>query len=202
MSEEAPIRPTADTEATFTKDGSHEEGEVSTASNASMKGFFADAKMIANAMAVATAVAVGDVSTKAPTPSPESIPVEKGAPVEEKISEGPGLITKGIFAEVSTPPKGGASPTGAQIEEVPFTTPHVISSSDPFATLSQVDRGGPSLVVTPSSIPVTIGTNSLPLIFLLYLLSLFFFFFFFLILIFFILFIYYYFFFYVRFFLP
>ncbi|KAL0010232.1 hypothetical protein SO802_005340 [Lithocarpus litseifolius] len=130
---------------------------LSTASDASMKGFFADAKMIANAMAAATATAANDVSTKAQTPSLESVPAEKGAPVEEKIPEGPGLVTEGISAEVSTPPRGGASPMGARTEEVPLTTPLVISFSDPFAALSQVVIGGPSLVVTPSSIPVTIG---------------------------------------------
>lgn len=42
---------------------------------------------------------------------------------------------------------------GAQIEEVPFTTPPpVISPNNPFAVLPQVVRGKPSLVVTPSSI--------------------------------------------------
>ena len=144
-----------------------------------MKGFFADAKMIANEMAAAIAAAAGDVSTKAPTPSPESVPAEKGALVKENIPEGPGLVTKGISAEVSTPSRGGASPTGAQTEEAPLTTPLVKSSSDPFAALSQVVKGGPSLVVTPSSIPMTIGTNSLPLLFLLYLLSLLYFYFYF-----------------------
>nr|POF05223.1 hypothetical protein CFP56_56845 [Quercus suber] len=159
MSEEAPVRPTADTEATSAKDGTHEEGGVSTASDASMKGFFADAKMIANEMAAAIATAASDVSTKALTPSPKPVLAEKGAPVEEKIPEGPGLVTKGISVKVSTPPRGDASPTGAQTKESPLTTPPVISSSDPFTALSQEVRGGPSLVLTPSSIPVTIGSK-------------------------------------------
>lgn len=173
MSEEAPVGPTIDTEAAFAKGGTHEEGEVLTTTDASMKRcFFADANVIAKAMAATIAAAASDVSAKATTPSLKSVPVEEGAPVEKKIPEGPGLVTEGISAEVSTPRKGGTSPTGAKIEEAPLTSPPpIISSSDPFVALSLVVKGGPSLVVTPSSIPMTIGKNSLPFIFLLYLLS-------------------------------
>ncbi|XP_075667621.1 uncharacterized protein LOC142637225 [Castanea sativa] len=163
MSEDAPVGPTADTEAIFAKGGTHEEGEVFTEVDASMKRcFFADANVIAKAMAAAIATATSDVSAKAMTPSPESVPANEGAPVEEKILEGPGLVTEGISAEVSIPPRGGDSPTGTQTEEAPLTSPSpIISSSDPFVTLSQVVKGGPSLVVTTSSIPMTIGSEVL-----------------------------------------
>lgn len=173
MSEEASVGPTIDTEAAFAKGDTHEEGEVLTTIDASMKRcFFADANVIAKAMAATIAAAASDVSAKATTPSLKSVPVEEGAPVEEKIPEGPGLVTEGISAEVSTLRKGGTSPTGAKTEEAPLTSPPpIISSSNPFVALSLVVKGGPSLVVTPSSIPMTIGTNSLPFIFLLYLLS-------------------------------
>lgn len=44
----------------------------------------------------------------------------------------------------------------AQIEGVPFATPPpVVFASDPFTALSQVVRGGSSLVVTPFSIPTS-----------------------------------------------
>ena len=81
------------------------------------------------------ATTVADVSAKALTPLPESIPAEMRALGEREVLEGPVLSLRGVSAEVSTPPKEVVSLTSTQTEEAPLTTPPVISSGDLFAAL-------------------------------------------------------------------
>ena len=65
----------------------------------------------------------------------------------EKVSEATPISAKTpTFQE-------GAIPSATQIEVASPTTPLFISTSDPFAALSQAVKDGSSLVVTPSSIP-------------------------------------------------
>ena len=69
--------------------------------------------------------------------------------------------TAPIPVETLTPQEGVVPPTVVQTEVASPATPLVISTSDPFATLSQVVKDGSSLVVTLSSIPssATHGPN-------------------------------------------
>ena len=67
----------------------------------------------------------------------------------------------GEVSEVTAPPaetpsvqRGATHPTATQVETTPVT-PLVISISDPFTALSQAVKDGSSLVVTPSSIPIS-----------------------------------------------
>ena len=65
-----------------------------------------------------------------------------------KVSEATPIPTKTFTPqEVATPP------ATVQTEVASPVTPLVISTSDPFAVLSQAVKDGSSLVVTPSSIP-------------------------------------------------
>ena len=58
-----------------------------------------------------------------------------------------------IPAKTLTPREVATPPTTIQTEAASPITPFVISTSDPFAVLSQAVKDGSSLVVTPSSIP-------------------------------------------------
>ena len=60
------------------------------------------------------ATTVADVSAKALTPLPESIPAEMRALGEREVLEGPVLSLRGVSAEVSTPPKEVVSLTTLQ----------------------------------------------------------------------------------------
>ena len=67
----------------------------------------------------------------------------------------------GEVSEVTAPPietpsvqRGATPPAATKIETTPIT-PLVISTNDPFAALSQAMKDGSSLVVTPSSIPIS-----------------------------------------------
>ena len=84
----------------------------------------------------------------------EAVPIEEKASVEEEVPEGLGSTTGGTSVEATTPLKKGASPIGGQPEGTPFSTPlPVISLDDQFTSLPYAVGGGPSLVVTLSSIP-------------------------------------------------
>ena len=67
----------------------------------------------------------------------------------------------GEVSEVTAPPvktpsvqRGATPPTDTQVETTPVT-PLVISTSNPITALSQAVKDGSSLVVTPSSIPIS-----------------------------------------------
>ena len=83
---------------------------------------------------------------KNPTPSAESVPRE-GTHVE-----GVGETTP-LPAERFAPSEGVIPSAVVQTKITPPILPLVISSSDPFADISQAAKGSALLVVTPSSIP-------------------------------------------------
>ena len=98
-----------------------------------LRSFFDRADVVFGTTAFAAAQGV---SAEAPIPSTESVP-----------------IGEGTHTEALTPQEGVISPTTTQTEVASPATPLVISTSDPFATLSQAVNDSSSLVVTPSSIP-------------------------------------------------
>ena len=104
-----------------------------------MEGFFDGATP-------APSTAAHKTPAKTPTPSAEPVPRE-GTHVE-----GVGETTP-LLAERPTPPEGAIPPTTVQPKITPSVLLLVISTSDPFAAISQAAKGGASLVVTPSSIP-------------------------------------------------
>ena len=83
---------------------------------------------------------------KTPTPSAEPVPRE-GTHVE-----GVGETTP-LPAERPTPSEGAIPPAAVQAKTTSPVLSLVISTSDPFADISQAAKGSASLVVTPSSIP-------------------------------------------------
>ena len=87
------------------------------------------------------------VPAKTLTPSAEPVPREEGIHIE-----GVGETTP-LPAKTPAPPERAISPTVVQTKTAPSVLPLVISTSDPFAAISQAAKGGASLVVTPSSIP-------------------------------------------------
>ena len=87
------------------------------------------------------------VFAEAPTPPTKPIPVDEGTHTG-KVSE-----ATSILAETLTPQEVATPPATVQIEVASPITPLVISTSDPFAVLSQAVKDGSSLVVTLSSIP-------------------------------------------------
>ena len=101
-----------------------------------LRSFFDGADVVFRTTAFATLAAAQGVSAEAPIPSTESVP-----------------IGEGTHTEALTPQEGVISPTTAQTEVASPATPLVISTSDPFAALSQAVNDSSSLVVTPSSIP-------------------------------------------------
>ena len=109
-----------------------------------MKGFF-DGANVAFATPTPSATAHG-VPAKAPIPPSEPIPKEEGTHTE-RVSE-----TTPIPTRTPISPKG-VIPAVAQTEVTSLILPLVISTSDPFAALSQAVKDGSFLVVTPSSIP-------------------------------------------------
>ena len=109
-----------------------------------MEGFFYGAD-VAFATLAPSATTHG-VTVKAPIPSSEPIPREKGT-YTERVSE-----TTPIPAKTPISPEG-VIPAVAQAEAISPILPLVISTSDPFTALSQAVKDGSSLVLTPSSIP-------------------------------------------------
>jgi len=110
-----------------------------------MEGFFDRANVVFATPAPSTAAHKG--SAKAPTPSAESIPREEGI-----HTEGVGETTP-LPAVTPIPLERAISLVAIQTKTAPSVLPLVISTSDPFAIISQAAKGGASLVVTPSSIP-------------------------------------------------
>ena len=109
-----------------------------------MEGFFDGAYVVFATPAPSTTTHKAPAKTL--TPSVEPVPRE-GTHVE-----GVGETTP-LSAERPTPPEGSIPPTAVQTKIAPSVLPLVISTSDPFATISQAAKGGASLVVTPFSIP-------------------------------------------------
>ena len=90
-------------------------------------------------------------STAAKTLTPSAEPV----PRESTHVEGVGETTP-LSTERPTPLEGAIPLTAVQTKIASSVLPLVISTSDPFAAISQAAKGGASLVVTPSSIPGSI----------------------------------------------
>ena len=109
-----------------------------------MEGFFYGAEAVL--ATPAPSIAAHKTLAKTPTSFAEAVPRE-GTHVE-----GVGETTP-LPAERSTPSEGAIPPAAAQTETTSPILPLVISTSDPFAAISQAAKGGASLVVTPSSIP-------------------------------------------------
>ena len=108
-----------------------------------MEGFFDGAEAV---LATPAPPAAHKAPTKTPTPFAEPVPRE-GTHVE-----GVGETTP-LPAERFTPSKGAIPPTVVQTKTTSPILSLVISTSDPFADISQAAKGSASLVVTPSSIP-------------------------------------------------
>ena len=121
--------------------------EISSSMGTPMEGFYDGANVVFEAATPATPAVAPRVSAEAPVPSTKPIPIDKGTHTK-RVSE-----TAPIPAETLTPQEGAIPLVVAQTEVASLATPLVISTSDPFAALSQTVKDGSSLVVTPSSIP-------------------------------------------------
>ena len=108
-----------------------------------MEGFFDGAEAV---LATPAPPAAHKAPAKTPTPSAEPVPRE-GTHVE-----GVGETTP-LPAEKFTPSEGAIPPAVVQTKTTSPVLSLVISTSDPFADISQAAKGSASLVVTPSSIP-------------------------------------------------
>ena len=119
-----------------------------------IEGFFDGADVVFATLAPSTAA--HKALAKAPTPSAEPVPREEGT-----HTKGAGETTP-LPAETPAPPERAISPADVQTKTAPSILPLVISTSDPFAVISQAAKGGASLVITPSSIPgsTTCGPNT------------------------------------------
>ena len=109
-----------------------------------MEGFFGGAEFATPATSAATHRVPVETSTS-PT---ESVPIDEGTHTRE-ASEATVPLAETPFIQ-----RGATHLAVTQIETTPVT-PLVISTDDPFATLSQGVKDGSSLVVTPSSIPIS-----------------------------------------------
>ena len=120
---------------------------------APMGGFF-DGANIVFATPVPSAAAPG-VPAEAPSLPTKLVLIDDGTHTG-KVSE-----ATPILAETHSPQEVVTPPATVQIEAASPATSLVISTSDPFAALSQAMKDGFSLVVTPSSIPnsATRGPN-------------------------------------------
>ena len=101
-----------------------------------------------------------EFATPATSTATHGVPIETFTSPTEPVPIDEGTHT-GEVSEVTTPPaetpsiqRGATPPATTQIETTPVT-PLVISIDDPFAALSQAVKDGSSLVVTPSSIPIS-----------------------------------------------
>lgn len=104
------------------------------------------ANIVAKAMASTSAAVAQRALAKAPIPLAKPGPVEKSAQAE-RVGESTSILT-----EIFTSQKGVTLAAASQTKGAsPVTTP-VISTSDPFAALSQAVKDGSTLMVTPSSI--------------------------------------------------
>ena len=112
---------------------------------APMGGFFDGADVVfATLASSAAALRVPAEATTLPT---KPVPIDKGTHTG-KVSEAILVPTKTL-----TPQDVAIPPATVQTEAASPVTPLVISTSDPFAILSQAVKDGSSRVVTPSSIP-------------------------------------------------
>ena len=109
-----------------------------------MEGFF-DGANVAFATP-APSIAAHEVPAKAPTFPTEPVPKEEGTHTKGLSKTTP------ISAEKPAPLERVISPTTVQTKATSPVLPLVISTSNPFAALSQAVKDGSSLVVTPSSI--------------------------------------------------
>ena len=116
--------------------------EISASMGMPMEGFFDGAEAV---LSTPAPLATHKAPAKTPTPSAESVPRE-GTHVE-----GVGETTP-LPAKRFAPSEGAIPSTVVQTKITPPILPLVISSSDPFADISQAAKGSASLVVTPSSI--------------------------------------------------
>ena len=114
---------------------------------APMEGFFDGANVVFGTQASVAPTAEQGVPVEAPIPSTRPVPIGEGTHTE-RVS-----VATPIPAETFTPQEGVIPPSAAQTEIASTTTPLVISTSDPFAVISQAVKDGCSLVVTLSSIP-------------------------------------------------
>lgn len=114
-----------------------------------MEGFFDGADAVAKAMASDFAATAQGAPIEAPNPPFEPVSTEERTQVERVATE----ESAPIPTNISTPQKGVSLVGESWIESTSLATPHVISASDPFITLSQAVKDGFSLVVTASSIP-------------------------------------------------
>ena len=115
--------------------------EISTSMGVPMEGFFDGAEAV-----LATPAPLVAHKTPAKTPSAEPVPRE-GTHVEG-VGE-----TIPLPAERPTPSEGAIPPAAVQAKTTSPVLLLVISTSDPFAAISQAAKGSASLVITPPSIP-------------------------------------------------
>ena len=109
-----------------------------------MEGFFGGAKFATLAASANT----HGVPVKTSTSPTEPVPIDESTHTGE-VSEVTHPLT-----ETPSVQRGATPPATTQIETT-SVTPLVISTGDPFAALSQAMKDGSSLVVTPSSIPIS-----------------------------------------------
>ena len=107
-----------------------------------MEGFFGGAEFAT----LATSAATHGVPVETSTSPTKPVPIDKGTGEVSEVTAPP--------AETPSVQRGATPPAATQIETTPVT-PLVISTGDPFAALSQAVKDGSSLVVTPSSIPIS-----------------------------------------------
>ena len=109
-----------------------------------MESFFGEAEFATPA----TSIATHGVPIETFTSPTEPVPIDEGTHTGE-VSE-----VTAPPAETPSVQRGATPPATTQIETTPVT-PLVISIGDPFTALSQAVKDGSSLVVTPSSIPIS-----------------------------------------------
>ena len=101
-----------------------------------------------------------EFATPATFTATHGVPVETSTSLTESVpideSTHTGEVSEVIASPAKTPSvqRGATPPAATQIETTPVT-PLIISTSDPFAALSQAVNDSSSLVVTPSSIPIS-----------------------------------------------
>ena len=111
-----------------------------------MGGFFDGANVMFEVPTLAPPATAQGVPVEAPIPSSEPVLIGEGT-YKERVSEAAPIPT-----ETLTPQEVVIPPVVAQTEVTSPAAPLVISTSDPFAALSQAMEDGSSLVVTPYSI--------------------------------------------------
>ena len=121
--------------------------EIFASMGTPMGGFFDRANVVFEIVIPAPPAAAQGVIAKAPIPSTRLVPIGEDTYMK-RVSE-----TTPIPAKTFTLQEGVIPPVVTQTKVASPTTPLVISTSDPFAALSQATKDGFSLMVTSSSIP-------------------------------------------------